>query len=204
MTTEMKVTPAVERAAEALWDRRRDHSEDPAWGSPELHARFEQSYRDDARAALSDALVVDEMARVLHCDDAANGNSSWEWDDLNDTTRAWYRRNAAALRGALLGENVLRTVASAVPASSGRRSVAVPSASQEPADTNHGTEKDLEHDGFNSRLDGNSDKGIEREEFVHTAWLEICRPVQDPDTEKCRAAVTPGSMSTLSNTGSAS
>jgi hypothetical protein len=43
----------VEVAARALWDAHRDHSEDPPWGDPELHARFEQHYRDTARAVLA-------------------------------------------------------------------------------------------------------------------------------------------------------
>ncbi|MEV8029231.1 hypothetical protein [Cellulosimicrobium funkei] len=42
----------VEKAAEALWDAHRDRSEDPPWGHPELHAKFEESYRVTARAVL--------------------------------------------------------------------------------------------------------------------------------------------------------
>jgi hypothetical protein len=47
------VADPIETMAEALWDDHRDRSDDPPWGDRELHARFEQAYRDTARSVLA-------------------------------------------------------------------------------------------------------------------------------------------------------
>lgn len=85
----------VERVAEALWDHRRDPCGDLAWGHPELHANFENSYREMARAAIAamtptqvdgddlEALVALALEEVDH-------------GDRNDTVEDMCRRILAA------------------------------------------------------------------------------------------------------------
>ncbi len=86
-------TPALARATGELWDRtggRREISPPPGWAD---------AARAVVSAALHDPDDPDWLARTI-----LGGSSATRWASLSDELRDMYRREADAVRAAILGE----------------------------------------------------------------------------------------------------
>lgn len=92
----------VAEAFEAAWDDAvRTHDPDVALDEAETTA-FVQGVVGTTLASLT--RHREGVARALHADDLAHGNTAAEWEDMDLDAILWYRRNADAVLAYLTGE----------------------------------------------------------------------------------------------------